>query len=345
MTAEEYVQHQIGRRIIGSSAQIVMSYLKECSILDHSEVCAASFAYLRHETRRLFTASIDGEIREWDLHSKTLIRTIGPTNHYYAIKLVSIHPSGSSVAVAYTNGKVACMRSTLVDGQPRWSLFMTMTPRERSLVRSISFSPNGQRIAVVWESNIARASNFGPNSAYFERFIRLSSDQKCFEPVAFSAHEKILVATLDKDFTLRVWNVCDRTCISVCKGSRRNIRAISFGNQGKRMASVSDSGTVRIWSIPSGRCLSTISGVATGCIDSIVMSPDGRKVATSSVTDCTVRVWDAEWGTCLESFQCMKGPKRVAFHPSGTHMVCFPRYSKIKTPTSSFVLSDAMVCV
>ena len=59
---------------------------------------------------------------------------------------------------------------------------------------------------------------------------------------------------------------------------------------GKRIASGSDDGTVRIWDAESGQELLQLKG-HTSSVFSVTFSPDSKRVASGSY-DKTVRIWE-----------------------------------------------------
>ncbi len=66
---------------------------------------------------------------------------------------------------------------------------------------------------------------------------------------------------------------------------------MAYSPEGKRLASASADGTVRVWDSESGQETLTLKGHA-GQVYSVAFSPDGQRLASAG-QDKTVKVWDA----------------------------------------------------
>jgi WD40 repeat protein len=88
---------------------------------------------------------------------------------------------------------------------------------------------------------------------------------------------------------------------------------VAYSSDGKRLASGSWDGGARVWDAETGRDLLSLSGHANW-VENVAFSPDGKRLATASPTDKTVKVWDAETGLELLT---VPGSGGVAFSPDG----------------------------
>jgi WD40 repeat protein len=74
--------------------------------------------------------------------------------------------------------------------------------------------------------------------------------------------------------------------------------SVSWSPDGKRLASASFDGTVKVWDAASGYEALTLRG-ETFIVRSVAWSPDGQRLASGN-SDNTVKIWDARKGYALE---------------------------------------------
>jgi WD40 repeat protein len=98
-----------------------------------------------------------------------------------------------------------------------------------------------------------------------------------------------------------------------------SVLCVAWSPDGKRLATGSSEGAVKVWDANSGKELLSLNG--RGSILSIAWSPDGTRLATASF-DNTAKVWDAEAGKELLTLDFgLGGPVwSVAWSPDGKQL-------------------------
>lgn len=83
--------------------------------------------------------------------------------------------------------------------------------------------------------------------------------------------------------------------------------------QAYRVVTGSNDGTAKVWS--KGECLHTLRGHSRSVL-AVAALPESDIVATGGA-DCTARLWDAQSGECLQTFEADEGVNSVDFSPNG----------------------------
>ena len=89
---------------------------------------------------------------------------------------------------------------------------------------------------------------------------------------------------------------------------------MAFSPEGKRLASCSWPGAVKVWDAQTGQELLSLKGHTAG-VHSVAFSPDGKRVAAQSQYN-TVKVWDAQTGQETLTLKSGRG-RGLAFSPDG----------------------------
>jgi hypothetical protein len=103
----------------------------------------------------------------------------------------------------------------------------------------------------------------------------------------------------------------------ILSGHTDGIHALAFFPDGKRLASASHDGTVKLWDVQTGQCLHTFAGHEQA-VRAVTVSADGKLIASGS-DDRTARVWDVASGAQVAQLEGHAGAVRgVAFLPDGS---------------------------
>jgi WD40 repeat protein len=177
-----------------------------------------------------------------------------------------------------------------------WARTMDLLPHHQPIqmaheggVLSVTFSPDGQRLATASGDNTARVWD----AANGRELARLTHEGRVWN-VVFSPDGRRL-ASASNDHTARVWDTASGRELARLI-HEDGVSSVAFSPDGQRLATASGDKTARIWNAASGRELARL--IHEGTVLSVTFSPDGRRLATAS-DDKTARVWDAASGRGL----------------------------------------------
>ncbi len=168
-------------------------------------------------------------------------------------------------------------------------------------VHKILFAPDGKQVVTVSRDKTVRV--WDAETGQTVRVLR--------PPIGLGPAGALFAGALSPDGkTLAVagWGILDGTnrvvgiylmpltggTMRVLTGHTRDILALAFSPDGKRLASAGQEGTVRLWDVAAGTCETTLTGHARRIL-ALAFSPDGARLATAS-KDQSVRLWSLATG-------------------------------------------------
>jgi WD40 repeat protein/energy-coupling factor transporter ATP-binding protein EcfA2 len=274
---------------------------------------------------RIVTVGEADGLAIWDVHTGRRLDAA-----YGAIpRKLSLHVSARATlaATASDDGTVDLWDLSSVPARHLWTQRRQVTP-----ITDVAFSPDGTRFAtasrdgtaVLWD--VAAGAPLPPMVDHLGGVLSL----------AFS-HDGQRLATVGEDARLVLWDASSGRKLRLF-ARLPHAAAISF-DATDRLVAASGDGGVTLWDPITQREEGVLSH--RGAVTAVAFSPDGRRIATTSVDD-TLRVWDAAtrtqrfWTSAKVSLHDdgrpatelgathdvePSGPKTVAFAPDGRALV------------------------
>jgi len=206
----------------------------------------------------------------------------------------------------------------LATGQLQLS-FLGELDKEYPLVRAMSFSPDGQWLAVG--GNDGNVKLFEATSGRLAKTMRGHVDW--VTAVAFSPDGSLVSGSDDQ--TVRIWSTGTETAVRILKGHTGFVTGVAFSPDGLRVSSTGYEGAVKVWEANTGALVWSVAGHPKPA-NAVAFSPDGRVVASASDDD-TIKLWDAGNGTLLRTLSGHPtgvGPGRPKRNPPVDHLAFGP---------------------
>jgi WD40 repeat protein/tRNA A-37 threonylcarbamoyl transferase component Bud32 len=330
-------------------------------------VFALAFA---HDGQRIATASSDGTARIWDASSGQMLGLIPAGD---AVSSVAFSPDDQAIAIAWAGGAEVwdtradvllgtlslgeTISSVVIDGEriaacgEAGAARLWVGHAERQSVRhgsSCAVSLAEMLVTGGIDGAIKTWSPGGVATAFAPAELKVFGLASSPDGTRLVSAHGECVATgcgTTADFTARIWDLGTRRVIHSLGGHRGAVYMAAWSRDGRRLATCSRDGNVRIWEASSGALVRELS-LGALC-DAVAFSPDGTHLATADrriariwplaggretafvghqvkivlvafageglfVTasyDGTARVWDAATGRMLELFA---HPARIA---------------------------------
>jgi WD40 repeat protein/DNA-binding SARP family transcriptional activator len=320
---------------------------------------------LTPDDHSLVTASEDGELAVWDLHSGEKTRTLPIETGLHALAL---SPDGRSAAVGIDggiqlvdlpSGEVRTAIGSL-SGRPTWLLFSrdgdtvvstnldgtvtlwdvgSATPRETlrghsNTVQQPVFSPDGETLytvshdgtAIAWDMTGERG--LGRSFTFtHDRRSRIAALGYEVHPGEFSPDGRLIAVGL-QDRGIALWHAPTLTPVGPpLLGTGGEVKSLAFSPDGRSLAAGAFGDVITLWDIGSRSRLlhERVNNVGWAWVG-VGFSPDGRMLAMTAGSG--VRLLDVATGSSLGEIGAGVGPGMdPAFSADGT-MIATARGNK-----------------
>jgi WD40 repeat protein/serine/threonine protein kinase len=239
---------------------------------------------------QLVTGAFDGNARLWSRQGGAPLRTF--VGHREAILAVALDPSGRWLATGSYDTDLRLwdlrrpgLRQSL-DGHGQQLSDIVFDPAER-LIATVSHD-GGVRLWSVADARELTTLQTGDDPIY---------------SVAFSPDAAYLAAGTHST-GVALWRLDDQSR-RVLEGHETEVWQLAFDSTGRRLASASLDGTVRIWNVPDGREQLVLRGHTDG-VTSVQFEPGDRRII-SAANDGTIRIWDAQTGVNVAIWHAHNG--------------------------------------
>ncbi|MDY6804447.1 MAG: S-layer homology domain-containing protein [Cyanobacteriota bacterium] len=248
----------------------------------------------------ILASSSGKEITLWELETGELLRTM--SGHGGEVRTLAISPDGEAVAsgsgdgtIRFWNVETGELLDTISDAG--WVTAVGFSDRGDKLLSSA----NGRSLQVwdVWRGRSLYSLNG-------------------IGPMAFARNGN-LAATGGGRRAIRLWDVPGAQLLRniAIPSSEEGATAIALTEDGKTLVhAISENSRIFVWNLEAGEIRHTLDG-HEGEIDAIVISPDGKLLASSSA-DGTIVLWDLDSGEMLKTIE---GGGAIVFSPDSETLI------------------------
>lgn len=192
--------------------------------------------------QNIVSAAHDDGIHQWDVNVTSETRAFGDMNSD-ALTISSVEPILAYDAHCCGFTGVGFVR--LGETSP----FLELATPDEEIPRSLTFSPDGQLLAVGADTGAGEVWLFNVTTEQLQMTLSTEVERSAFVySMAFSPDGQIL-AVAYYDQTIRLWRVSDGTLLHTVTLPHGYPTTILFSPDGQKLFSCGDDGMIRIWGI------------------------------------------------------------------------------------------------
>ncbi len=277
---------------------------------------------------RIASGSHDQTVRVWDAATGHEMITL--RGHTAGVNSVAFSRDGSRIASA--SGDFTSLRGEVKLWDPATGRETLTIKGHTSRVAGVAFSPDGSRVVSAgWDAAVKLW-----DAATGQEPLTLKGHNTETYGVAFSP-DGSRIASASGDGALKLWDVSTGRETFTLKGHLAKAYSVAFSPDGKWIVSagvdgmlktrdpatgretLSLGGTLKLWDAATGRQTLILKG-HTDAVTTVVFSPDGSRIASSS-WDKTVKLWNTATGHDMLTLNGHSDKVfGVAFSPDGSRL-------------------------
>ncbi len=236
-----------------------------------------SCAVFGRNGQQLATASYDGSVRIWDLHTRQVVRTIDGFETQFGWRYIDWSSDGHWLA-GVRGGKLTVWAADPEKGD--------IVFEANSVVKVVAFSSDSQTLAAWGGSELILVDTSTWQSTRFSTRLNAAS----FPALAFDRAGKRLALADEGKFTIEVWNLDERRPERMLPFEHRGRGFVSLAWSTTGLLAASTwSGTVMLIQPETGQELASAKA-HTGTTFGLAFSPDGETLVTAG-HDQLIHFW------------------------------------------------------
>ena len=278
-----------------------------------------TFVLLSSLTFSIFTPDSIAQTQDYSLPDGAIVR-LGKGGVSYEDRGIAFSPDGSRLALATSMGVWLYDAETFDE--------IALLTGYTGEITVVAFSPDGTKIAAglgrMWPGTLELWEvETGKNIATFQ------AQEGSVDSVAFSPDGTKLA------WAGRLWDVETRQQLDILQDNK--LFEVAFSPDGKILAGTgisaverTRSGVIKLYDVETGQLINTLAATQhttlserTKRVESIAFSPNGQLLASGSVDDGTIRLWDVKTGENTATFTEKPDEGNsicVVFSPDGTKL-------------------------